>query len=209
MRLVFLGPPGAGKGTIAAIVSKDLGIPHISTGDLFREAIKNKTELGKKVESILASGELVPDKLTIALVKDRLSKEDAKEGFILDGFPRTIVQADGLAEFSSLDYVVNFDISDEAVIKRLSGRRVCPSTGRVYHIEYNPPKVEGKDDETGEDLIIRPDDQPEAIKNRLEVYKKQTAPLIAYYTEKGLIKNIPANMAIEDVAKAVKEAIVS
>ena len=154
MNLIFLGPPGAGKGTIAAIVKDAYKIPHISTGDLFRANIKNETELGKQVKEILASGNLVPDEITIKMVENRLSESDANDGYILDGFPRTIAQADALASMSDVDYVVNFVIERETILKRLSGRRVCKSTGRTYHILYNPPKVEGIDDETGEPLKL-------------------------------------------------------
>lgn len=190
MKMVFLGPPGAGKGTIAIKAKDYYSIPHISTGDLFRSNIKNKTELGKQVEAILASGSLVPDSVTIAMVKDRIAQPDCEKGFILDGFPRTIAQAEALAEMTELDAVVNFEISNEDIIKRISGRRLCPSTGRSYNIFFNPPKVEGKDDETGEDLIQREDDKPEAVMHRLEVYASQTEPLIKWYTDRGLIKNV-------------------
>ena len=181
MNLVFLGPPGAGKGTIAAVAKNALGVPHISTGDLFRENIKNETELGKEVKAILASGGLVPDSVTIKMVEERLKRSDCADGYILDGFPRTIPQAEALSKMSKVDGVVNFVLSEEEIIKRLSGRRMCKSTGRTYHILFNPPKVEGKDDETGEDLIQRDDDKPEAIKHRLEVYNESTAPLIDFY----------------------------
>ena len=148
MRMVFLGPPGAGQGTIAALAREFYGIPHISTGDLFRSNIKNGTALGLRVKSILASGGLVPDSITIEMVRNRLAEPDCEKGFILDGFPRTIPQADALSEMTGLDAVIDFRIPEKEVIKRLSGRRMCPSTGRIYHIVFNPPKVEGKDDET-------------------------------------------------------------
>lgn len=190
MNLVFLGPPGAGKGTIAAVAKNALGVPHISTGDLFRENIKNETELGKEVKSILASGGLVPDSVTIKMVEERLKRSDCKNGYILDGFPRTIAQAEALSEMSKVDGVINFVLSEEEIIKRLSGRRMCKSTGRTYHIIFNPPKVEGIDDETGEELIQRDDDKPEAIKHRLEVYNESTAPLISYYKDKGVVLDL-------------------
>lgn len=193
MKMVFLGPPGAGKGTVAATAKDYYGIPHISTGDLFRSNIKNETELGLKVKSILASGGLVPDSITIEMVRNRLAEPDCEKGFILDGFPRTIPQADALAEMVDLDAVVDFQISAEEVVERLSGRRMCPSTGRIYHIVFNPPKVEGKDDETGEELIQREDDKEEAIKHRLDVYTQQTEPLINYYKAKGLIREVKTN----------------
>ncbi len=207
MNLVFLGPPGAGKGTIAAIAKDDFNIPHISTGDLFRYNIKNETELGKEVKAILASGELVPDSVTIKMVEDRFTNDDAKAGFILDGFPRTINQADALAEMKEIDAVINFVLDRETIIKRLSGRRMCKSTGKIYHVIYNPPKVEGIDDETGEALIQRDDDKEDAILNRLEVYQAQTEPLINYYREKGLLIDIDSNQAPEKVLADVKAAL--
>ena len=207
MNLIFLGPPGAGKGTIAAIVKDAYKIPHISTGDLFRANIKNETELGKQVKEILASGNLVPDEITIKMVENRLSESDANDGYILDGFPRTIAQADALASMSDVDYVVNFVIERETILKRLSGRRVCKSTGRTYHILYNPPKVEGIDDETGEPLIQRDDDKEEAILNRLDVYEKSTAPLIDYYKKKGLLIDLDASKNPEEIFEAFKKVI--
>lgn len=190
MNLVFLGPPGAGKGTIASVAKDYLGVPHISTGDLFRSNIKNETELGKQVKAILASGGLVPDEITISMVENRLKEDDCANGYILDGFPRTIKQAEALSKMSNVDGVINFVLSEEEIIKRLSGRRMCKSTGRTYHILFNPPKVEGKDDETGEELIQRDDDKPEAISHRLEVYNESTAPLIDYYKNKGLVLDL-------------------
>lgn len=207
MNLIFLGPPGAGKGTIAAIVKDAYKIPHISTGDLFRANIKNETELGKQVKEILASGNLVPDEITIKMVENRLSESDANDGYILDGFPRTIAQADALASMSDVDYVVNFVIERETILKRLSGRRVCKSTGRTYHILYNPPKVEGIDDETGEPLIQRDDDKEEAILNRLDVYEKSTAPLIDYYKKKGLLIDLDASKSPEEIFETFKKVI--
>lgn len=207
MRMVFLGPPGAGKGTIAVAAKEYYGIPHISTGDLFRSNIKNETELGLKVKDILASGGLVPDSVTIEMVRNRLKEPDCEKGFILDGFPRTIPQADALAEMTDLDAVVDFRIAKEEVVKRLSGRRMCPSTGRIYHIVFNPPKVEGKDDETGEDLIQRPDDKEEAIMHRLDVYTEQTEPLVKYYDDKGLIRAIDATAKPAEVFELLKAAL--
>ncbi len=207
MNLIFLGPPGAGKGTIAAMVKEAYQIPHISTGDLFRANIKNETELGKRVKAILASGDLVPDEVTIKMVDNRLGEDDAKNGYILDGFPRTIAQADALKEMSKVDYVINFVLEREDILKRLSGRRVCKSTGRTYHILYNPPKVEGIDDETGEPLIQRDDDKEEAILNRLEVYDKSTAPLIDYYKERGLLIDLDASKSPEEVFAELKNIL--
>lgn len=207
MRLVFLGPPGAGKGTIAAKAKLVYSIPHISTGDLFRANIKNGTELGRRVQAILAAGDLVPDEVTIDMVRERLKEEDAITGFILDGFPRTIAQADALGAMTDLDRVVNFVLDKEDIVKRLSGRRVCKSTGRTYHILYNPPKVDGIDDETGEPLIQRDDDKEEAIRNRLEVYEASTAPLIAYYRDKGLLVDIDASKSPDEVLSSMVEAL--
>ncbi len=207
MNLVFLGPPGAGKGTIASEAKNHFDIPHISTGDLFRSHIKGGTELGKQVQAILASGELVPDSVTIAMVEERFKQDDAQKGFILDGFPRTIAQADALAKMKSVDKVVNFVLDRQQIVSRLSGRRVCKSTGRSYHILYNPPKVEGVDDETGEALIQRDDDKPEAILNRLAVYEAQTAPLIEYYRARNLLIDIDASPSPQEVLSALIEAL--
>ena len=207
MNIVLLGPPGAGKGTVAALLKKELGVPHISTGDIFRENIKNGTELGRKVESIMASGALVPDDVTVELVRDRLSKADAADGYILDGFPRTIAQAEALSSFADIDAAVCFVLSEEEIVKRLSGRRICKSTGRIYHIVSNPPKVEGIDDETGEPLIQRDDDKPEAIRHRLEVYEASTAPLISEYEGKGMLRNIDASASPEDVLASILKAL--
>ena len=190
MNLVFLGPPGAGKGTIAKVAKEALGVPHISTGDLFRANIKNETELGKRVKEILASGGLVPDEITIKMVENRLSESDCEKGYILDGFPRTIPQAEALSKMSNVEGVINFVLSEDEIIKRLSGRRMCPSTGRTYHILFNPPKVEGLDDETGEPLIQRDDDKPESIRHRLELYNEATAPLIDYYKAKDVVLDL-------------------
>jgi adenylate kinase len=207
MKLIFLGPPGAGKGTIAAKVKEHYSIPHISTGDLFREAIANKTELGLKVKAILASGNLVPDQLTIDMVKERLKRPDMAGGFILDGFPRTTGQADALKEITNIYKVLNFVLSEEKVIERLSGRRIAPASGRVYHIKYNPPKVDNVCDESGEELVQRPDDKPEAIRNRLRVYSRQTEPLIEYYKAEGLLTDIDASPSPEEVFQAVKSEL--
>ena len=203
MNLIFLGPPGAGKGTIAKMVKERLGIAHISTGDLFREQIKKQTPLGLQVESILASGGLVDDDITNEMVRLRLKEPDVKKGFILDGYPRTIAQANKLDNYVQIDTVFNFLIDEAEVIRRISGRRVCPSTGRIYHIEFNPPKVEGVDDETGERLIQREDDKEETVMNRLEVYRKQTFPLIDFYQKKGILRNLEIETGSEKAADII------
>ena len=182
MKIILLGAPGAGKGTQAQFIMNKFGIPQISTGDMFRASIKAGTELGKQAKALMDEGKLVPDELTVALVKDRISQPDCANGFLLDGFPRTIPQADALKESGvKIDYVLEFDVPDEVIVERMSGRRVHQASGRSYHIVYNPPKVEGKDDVTGEDLIIRADDKPETVLDRLAVYHKETSPLIDYY----------------------------
>ena len=182
MKIILLGAPGAGKGTQAQFIMNKFGIPQISTGDMFRAAIKAGTELGKQAKALMDEGKLVPDELTVALVKDRISQPDCANGFLLYGFPSTIPQADALKDSGvKIDYVLEFDVPDEVIVERMSGRRVHQASGRSYHIVYNPPKVEGKDDVTGEDLIIRADDKPETVLDRLAVYHKQTSPLIDYY----------------------------
>jgi len=203
MNLIFLGPPGAGKGTIAVRIKDRFSIQHISTGDIFRAAIKNETPLGKQVKSILAAGDLVTDQVTIKLVEERLTRKDTLEGYILDGFPRTIPQAEALETFSQIDYVINFEIEREAIIKRLSGRRIAKESGKIYHILYGPPKREGICDISGEPLIQREDDREEAIINRLDVYQKQTEPLIDYYRGKGLIMNIDSSPSPEEVTASL------
>ncbi len=183
MKIILLGAPGAGKGTQAQFMMNKFGIPQISTGDMFRAAIKEGTELGKQAKALMDEGKLVPDELTVALVKDRIAQPDCANGFLLDGFPRTIPQADALKDAGvKIDFVLEFDVADEVIVERMSGRRVHQPSGRTYHVVYNPPKVEGKDDITGEDLIIRQDDKPETVLERLAIYHKQTKPLIAYYT---------------------------
>jgi adenylate kinase len=207
MNLIFLGPPGAGKGTIAEVAKAYYSIPHISTGDLFREAIGNETELGKKVKSILSSGALVPDEVTIEMVRQRLERDDAQQGYILDGFPRTIPQADALSAFSQIDYAINFTLPRDLIIKRLSGRRVAKKSGKIYHILYNPPKQEGVCDITGEPLIQRDDDKPEAIEHRLAVYEEQTAPLIDYYRGRGKLVDLDSSGDQKDIFSALKKLL--
>lgn len=207
MNLIFLGPPGAGKGTLAARAVEILGIPQISTGAIFRAAIAAKTPLGLKVKAIIDEGKLVDDETTVALVRERLSQDDTKKGYILDGFPRTIAQAEALATFSKIDKVINFDIPDAAVIERLSGRRVCKNCGANYHVLFQKPKKEGICDSCGGELYIRDDDRSEAIQKRLEVYRAQTAPLIEYYRQKGLLVDVDARPAVEVVEENFKKAL--
>ncbi len=201
MNFIFLGPPGAGKGTLAVDVATEYGIPQISTGDIFRENIKNETELGKKVKSITASGGLVSDDIVVALVEDRIKKDDCKNGFILDGFPRTIPQAEALEKICPDVKVVNFEVDNELIIARLSNRRVCKSCGANYNAKFRPPKVEGKCDKCGGELYTRDDDKIEAITHRLDVYRQQTEPLIGFYKKLGKITDI-------DSARDSKEVFV-
>ena len=207
MKMILLGPPGAGKGTMAAKIKEELNIPHISTGDLFRAAIKNRTELGVKVKAIIDRGDLVPDELTVALVKERLEQGDTAGGYILDGFPRTAGQADALAGFSPVDVVINFTVDEKEVVRRLSGRRLCKECGAGYHVEFIPPKEEGVCDKCGGELYTRDDDKIESIKNRLKVYADSTEPLINYYTEKGLRKDVNAGQKPDEVFEDVKKVI--
>ncbi|MDR1429130.1 MAG: adenylate kinase [Spirochaetaceae bacterium] len=192
MKLIFLGPPGAGKGTLAAKVVDIIKVPHISTGNIFRSAIAAKTPLGLKVKSIIDSGRLVDDETTIALVRERLGQDDAASGYILDGFPRTIAQALALADFSEVDKVVNFDIPDAGVIERLGGRQTCRECGTNFHLVFGRPKQEGVCDTCGGELYTRDDDREDAIRRRLEVYREQTAPLIDHYRKQGLLVDIDA-----------------
>ncbi|TVQ23141.1 MAG: adenylate kinase [Spirochaetaceae bacterium] len=199
MNIVFLGPPGAGKGTMAERVADETGLAHVSTGDIFRDNIRHETELGRKVKELIDRGQLVPDSITIELVQDRLHEADVQLGWILDGFPRTRPQAEALSEFARVDLVILLNISDEEVIRRLSGRRVHPESGRTYHVEFNPPAKEGHDDVTGEPLIRRDDDDEESIRTRLSVYKEQTEPVIAYYRKHKLIVDVDASGTIDEV----------
>jgi adenylate kinase len=183
MRLILLGPPGAGKGTQAAFICKQFSIPQISTGDMLRAAVKAGTPLGAAAKKVMDSGALVSDDIIIGLVKERIAQPDCIHGFLFDGFPRTIVQADAMKQAGvDLDVVLEIDVPDEAIIERMSGRRVHPASGRTYHVKFNPPKIAGKDDVTGEDLIQRADDEEATVRNRLQVYKNQTQPLVAYYS---------------------------
>lgn len=204
MRLILLGPPGAGKGTQAKRVIEEFDIPHISTGDIFRKNIKEKTELGQKVEGLLAEGKLVPDELTIEIVWDRLDQEDCKNGFLLDGFPRTIPQAEALDEGLAkrglkLDRVLNIDVDKDSLVKRLSGRRVCPNCGASYHIDNNPPKVEGICDVCQTPVIQREDDKEQTVLDRIKVYDSQTKPLVDFYNKQDLVFTVDGTLPIGEI----------
>jgi len=214
LRLILLGPPGAGKGTQASAIVGKYNIPHISTGDIFRENIKNQTELGEKAKEYMDKGLLVPDELVISIVEDRLQKEDCKNGFLLDGFPRTLNQGETLDSVLSkmglkLDKVINLEVENEILIERAIGRRICKDCGAVYHIKFTPSKEEGICDNCGGKLYQRDDDTVETVGKRIEVYHKQTEPLIDYYSEKGLILNIDGSkdkkLLFEEIVKALEE----
>ena len=209
MRLVILGPPGAGKGTQAASIVDTYDVVHISTGDIFRENIKNATELGKKAKSYMDRGELVPDEVVNDIVVDRLKKPDVAGGFLLDGFPRTVNQAVSLdaaleAMGTKLDCVINIQVASELLINRAVGRRVCPSCGRTYHVTNQKPKVEGICDDDGSELIQRADDTEETVKKRIDVYERQTSPLIDYYKAQGLLLDVDGSKGIDDVFKQIR-----
>lgn len=204
MRIVMLGAPGAGKGTQAINIAEKYQIPHISTGDMFRANIKEQTALGKKAKAYMDQGQLVPDSLTIEIVKDRLQKEDCKNGYVLDGFPRTIPQAEALTAVlaeagEAIDYAINIDVPDEAIVARMSGRRACTGCGATYHIVYNPPKQEGVCDTCGGRLTIRSDDEPATVQKRLDVYHKETQPMISYYEGQGVLKNVDGTQDMKQV----------
>jgi adenylate kinase len=212
MRLVLLGPPGVGKGTQASAIVSKYKIPHISTGDIFRANIKEGTELGKEAKSYMDKGLLVPDEVVVSIVKDRLTKDDCKEGFLLDGFPRTLEQADALDKELSklgikLDKVVNIDADKEILVKRAIGRRICKSCGATYHIEFNPPKVDNICDLDGGELYQRDDDIVETVSTRIEVYTNQTKPLIKYYEEKGIILNVDGTRPIDETFDTIVKAL--
>ena len=212
MRIMLLGPPGGGKGTQAKYIENKWNIPQISTGDMLRENVKNNTDLGIEAKNYMEKGELVPDQVILNMMENRLQKNDCASGYILDGFPRTIPQAEGLTNLlnnikQQLDIVILLNLDDEIIVKRMSGRRVHAESGRVYHVEYNPPKTENKDDLTGEDLIIRPDDQESTVRNRLKVYEKQTSPLIEYYNNLNILNSIEANGSIEEINNKIRQSI--
>ena len=212
MRIIMLGAPGAGKGTQAKKIAEKYNIPHISTGDIFRANIKNETELGKKAKTYMDQGMLVPDELTISLVMDRFQEPDARNGYVLDGFPRTIPQAESLdaalkESGSQIDHAINVDVPDEAIVKRMSGRRACVNCGATYHLQYAAPKKDGVCDHCGEGLILRDDDKPETVEKRLGVYHDQTQPLIDYYAQKGVLKEVDGTRDLEEVFGQIKKIL--
>jgi len=207
MNLILLGPPGAGKGTLASKAVEILKLPHISTGVIFRAALAAGTPLGLRVKAIMDAGKLVDDDTTIELIKERLAQEDAQKGYILDGFPRTIPQAEALAKFSTVEKVVNFDIPDVMVLERLGGRRVCRGCGYNFHMVFNKPKKDGVCDYCGGEVYIRDDDRDEAIKKRLEVYRAQTAPLIDFYREKAVLVDMDARPLVDKMIENFKRAL--
>ena len=207
-KLMFLGPPGAGKGTQAQRLADDFGIPQISTGDMLREARRKGTELGRKAGEFMDAGDLVPDEVVIGIVAERLREDDARAGFILDGFPRTVAQAEALAGMGiELEGVVNIDVAEDEVVRRLGGRLSCPACGASYHVEFSPPSQDGVCDKCGGELIRRPDDQPEAIRQRLQSYKAKTSPLIAFYEERGKLLNVEGEGAPAQIEARIREVV--
>lgn len=212
MKIIMLGAPGAGKGTQAQMIADQYHIPHVSTGDIFRANIKNGTELGMEAKKYMDQGLLVPDELTVKILLDRVAEEDCKEGYLLDGFPRTIPQAEvldkALTELGdAIDYAINVDVPDENIVKRMSGRRACLSCGSTYHMEHIPPKKEGVCDKCGNELVLRDDDKPETVLNRLEVYHKQTQPLIQFYEEKGVLRTVDGTKPMKEVFDSIVEIL--
>lgn len=212
MRLILLGPPGAGKGTMAKILSRRHGVPHISAGDLLRGHIQRRTELGKKASDYVGKGELVPDGLVIDMIRERLNQKDASSGFILDGFPRTEGQAlalDDLLREAQIvaDYALNFDASAAKIIERLSGRRTCGACGEIYHLKNIPPKVNGVCDRCGGKLVQREDDTEETVRTRLEIYRRETEPLIAYYKVRGLLRDVPADLEVMQLEPVIEDLV--
>ena len=204
MKIVMLGAPGAGKGTQAKKIAGKYGIPHVSTGDIFRANIKNGTKLGMQAKAYMDAGNLVPDEITIGMLLDRIHQEDCEKGYVLDGFPRTIPQAESLTAAlkergESIDYAIDVDVPDENIIRRMSGRRACLSCGATYHIVYNAPKKEGVCDQCGEPLVLRDDDKPETVQNRLNVYHRQTQPLIDYYKKEGVLAQVDGTQDMDKV----------
>ncbi|MDE7178188.1 MAG: adenylate kinase [Lachnospiraceae bacterium] len=212
MKIIMLGAPGAGKGTQAKMIADTYGLPHVSTGDIFRMNIKNGTQLGMEAKTYMDQGLLVPDELTVRILLDRVAQEDCKNGYVLDGFPRTIPQAEVLEDAltklgDQIDFAINVEVPDENIIRRMGGRRACLSCGATYHIEHVPPKKEGVCDQCGQELVLRDDDKPETVKNRLQVYHEQTQPLIDFYTKKGVLKSVDGTQDMQDVFAAIKEIL--
>ncbi len=212
MKLVMLGAPGAGKGTQAKMIAAKYGIPHISTGDIFRANIKNGTELGEKAKQYMDQGLLVPDELTLALIMDRFAQDDCANGYVLDGFPRTIAQAEALTaslkeQGDALDYAIDVDVPDENIVERMGGRRACVNCGGTYHVLFNPPQKSGICDLCGGELSIRKDDLPETVKKRLAVYHEQTQPLIDYYNAEGILKTVDGTVDVNEVFAAITEIL--
>ena len=212
MKIIMFGAPGAGKGTQAKKIADLCKVPHISTGDIFRANIKQGTELGKKAKTYMDAGELVPDELVCDLVVDRIQQDDCTEGFILDGFPRTIPQAEALTNAlnaieQKMEYALNIDVPDENIIRRMAGRRACVGCGATYHVEFNPPKVTDVCDVCGEELVLRDDDKPETVKNRLNVYHEQTKPLIDYYEKQGIVHTIDGTQTMEEVFSDIRKIL--
>ena len=210
MKIIMLGAPGAGKGTQAKKIAAKYGIPHISTGDIFRANIKNGTELGKKAKTYMDQGLLVPDELVVDLVVDRVNQDDCKNGYVLDGFPRTIPQAEALTEAlekmgQKVDFAIDVNVPDENIVKRMGGRRACVTCGATYHMVYAPTKKEGICDTCGGELILRDDDKPETVQKRLNVYHDQTQPLIDYYTSQGILRTVDGTVDIDDVFREITE----
>lgn len=212
MKIIMLGAPGAGKGTQAKMIAEKYGLPHISTGDIFRANIKNGTELGKEAKEYMDKGLLVPDELTVRLLLDRVAQDDCKNGYVLDGFPRTIPQAEVLDEKLSelgekVDYAINVDVPDENIVNRMSGRRACLNCGATYHIVSIPPKKEGICDVCASALVLRDDDRPETVQNRLKVYHEQTQPLIDFYEKKGVLRSVDGTLPMEEVFTAITKIL--
>ncbi len=208
MKIIMLGAPGAGKGTQAKMIAEKYNVPHVSTGDIFRANIKNGTELGMEAKKYMDQGLLVPDELTVKILLDRVAKDDCKNGYVLDGFPRTIPQAEVLDKALAgindrIDFAINVDVPDENIIRRMGGRRACLNCGATYHIEHIPPRQEGICDTCGKELVLRDDDKPETVKNRLDVYHQQTQPLIDFYQAKGILKTVDGTVDMKDVFAAI------
>ena len=212
MRILLLGPPGGGKGTQASYLIDQLNIPQISTGDMLREHVRNKTDLGLKAKEFMTSGSLVPDEVILGMMKERIVQDDCIQGYILDGFPRTMPQAIGLDNLlkdinQSLDSVIVINVNDDNIVERMAGRRVHLSSGRVYHIKYNPPENDGKDNDTQEDLVIREDDKEETVRKRLDIYHQETSPLISYYSDRDIVSHINGEADISDVSQSIREIL--